>query len=105
MGTFFLQSGELAENVSKIIESQFAEKIDISDVQVELLYINFLMCSPAFKINVATLFCLIQDEFSAVITKALLTLVNGVETKFDAEMIAMSRVPWANLLSVGDQSE
>lgn len=40
-----------------------------------------------------------------MITKALLTLVNGVETKFDAEMIAMSRVPWANLLSVGDQSE
>ncbi|KAM0937284.1 putative vacuolar protein sorting-associated protein [Dioscorea sansibarensis] len=71
-------SGELAENVSKIIESQFAEKIDISDV---------------------------QDEFSAVITKALLTLVHGVETKFDAEMIVMTRVPWANLESVGDQSE
>ncbi|KAH7673770.1 hypothetical protein IHE45_08G029100 [Dioscorea alata] len=71
-------SGELAENVSKIIESQFAEKIDISDV---------------------------QDEFSAVITKALLTLVYGLETKIDAEMIAITHVPWANLESVGDQSE
>lgn len=46
-----------------------------------------------------------QDEFSSVITKALLTLVNGLETKFDAEMIAMTRVPWATLESVGDQSE
>ncbi|XP_020273908.1 vacuolar protein sorting-associated protein 53 A [Asparagus officinalis] len=71
-------SGELAENVSKIIDSQFADKVDMSDV---------------------------QDEFSAVITKALLTLVHGIETKFDAEMIAMTRVPWATLESVGDQSE
>ncbi|KAK8966481.1 hypothetical protein KSP40_PGU008820 [Platanthera guangdongensis] len=71
-------SGELAENVSKIIESQFADKVDMSEV---------------------------QDEFSAVITKALLTLVHGLETKFDAEMVAMARVPWASLESVGDQSE
>lgn len=71
-------SGELAENVSKIIDSQFADRVDMSDV---------------------------QDEFSSVITKALLTLVNGLETKFDAEMIAMTRVPWATLESVGDQSE
>lgn len=46
-----------------------------------------------------------QDEFSAVITKALITLVNGIETKFDAEMAAMTRVPWGTLESVGDQSE
>lgn len=49
--------------------------------------------------------CLLQDEFSAVITKALMTLVHGLETKFDAEMAAMTRVPWSALESVGDQSE
>lgn len=47
----------------------------------------------------------VQDEFSAVITKALVTLVHGLETKFDSEMAAMTRVPWATLESVGDQSE
>ncbi|RCV28648.1 hypothetical protein SEVIR_5G425600v4 [Setaria viridis] len=71
-------SGELAENVSKMINPQFADKVDMSEV---------------------------QDEFSAVITKALMTLVHGLETKFDAEMVAMTRVPWATLESVGDQSE
>lgn len=71
-------AGELAENVSKIIDSQFADKVDMSEV---------------------------QDEFSAVITKALMTLIHGLETKFDAEMSAMTRVPWGALESVGDQSE
>ncbi|CAL9097081.1 unnamed protein product [Musa acuminata var. zebrina] len=71
-------SGELAENISKIIDPSFADKVDMSEV---------------------------QDEFSAVITKALVTLVHGLETKFDAEMTAMTRVPWATLESVGDQSE
>lgn len=47
----------------------------------------------------------LQDEFSAVITKALVTLVHGLETKFDSEMAAMTRVPWGTLESVGDQSE
>lgn len=46
-----------------------------------------------------------QDEYSAVITKSLITLVQGLETKFDAEMAAMTRVSWATLESVGDQSE
>lgn len=46
-----------------------------------------------------------QDEFSAVITKALVTLVHGVESKADVEMAAMTRVPWGTLESVGDQSE
>ncbi|KAF9593221.1 hypothetical protein IFM89_020716 [Coptis chinensis] len=71
-------SGELAENVSKFIDSHFADSVDMSEV---------------------------QDEFSAVITKALITLVHGLETKFDAEMAAMTRVPWGTLESVGDQSE
>ncbi|KAL1552043.1 HIT domain protein [Salvia divinorum] len=71
-------SGELAENVSKIVDPQSADSIDMSEV---------------------------QDEFSAVITKALITLVHGIETKFDSEMAAMTRVPWGTLESVGDQSE
>lgn len=71
-------SDELAENVSKIIDPQLADKVDMSEA---------------------------QDEFSAVITKALITLVHGLETKFDAEMLAMTRVPWGTLESVGDQSE
>ncbi|KAL8161662.1 hypothetical protein V2J09_013151 [Rumex salicifolius] len=70
-------SGELADNILKIIDPQFAEQVDMSEV---------------------------QDEFSAVITKALMTLVQGLETKFDAEMAAMTRVPWSTLESVGDQS-
>ncbi|EOY24109.1 Membrane trafficking VPS53 family protein isoform 2 [Theobroma cacao] len=70
-------SGELAESVSKIIDSQFADRVDMSEV---------------------------QDEFSAVITRSLVTLVHGLETKFDAEMAAMTRVPWGTLESVGDQS-
>ncbi|KAL8235754.1 hypothetical protein R6Q59_016835 [Mikania micrantha] len=69
---------ELAENVSKIIDTQLADAVDMSEV---------------------------QDEFSAVITKALVTLVNGLETKFDIEMATMTRVPWGMLESVGDQSE
>ncbi|KAK6144836.1 hypothetical protein DH2020_021656 [Rehmannia glutinosa] len=71
-------SEELAENVCKIVDPQYADRIDMSEV---------------------------QDEFSAVITKALVTLVHGIETKFDAEMAAMTRVPWGTLESVGDQSE
>ncbi|GAB2282377.1 HIT domain protein [Dionaea muscipula] len=71
-------SGELAESISKIIDPQFADRADMSEV---------------------------QDEFKAVIVKALVTLVLGLETKFDAEMGAMTRVPWATLESVGDQSE
>ncbi|KAF8005646.1 hypothetical protein BT93_K0050 [Corymbia citriodora subsp. variegata] len=70
-------SGELAESVSKIIDSQYADGVDMSEV---------------------------QDEFSAVITKALVTLVHGLETKFDIEMAAMTRIPWNTLESVGDQS-
>ncbi|KAJ7967897.1 vacuolar protein sorting-associated protein 53 A [Quillaja saponaria] len=71
-------AGELAESVSKIIDPQFSDGVDMSEV---------------------------QDEFSVVITKALVTLVHGLETKFDVEMAAMTRVPWGTLESVGDQSE
>ncbi|TXG61903.1 hypothetical protein EZV62_013266 [Acer yangbiense] len=61
-----MQSEEFAESVSKLIDPQLADAVDMSDV---------------------------QDEFSAVIAKASVTLVLGLETKFDAEMAAMTRVP------------
>ncbi|KAL1314132.1 hypothetical protein AAHE18_16G167700 [Arachis hypogaea] len=60
-------AGELAESVSKIIDHQYADGVDMSEV---------------------------QDDFSAVITKSLVTLVHGLETKFDVELAAMTRVPW-----------
>lgn len=71
-------AGQLAENISKIIDAQFADMVDMSEE---------------------------QDEFSAVITRALMTLVHGLETKLETELAAMTRVPWAALESVGDQSE
>jgi len=80
----------------------------VSEVQVINPVSNELALHlfPIFpKFMCARNFFFMQDEFSAVITKALLTLVHGLETKFDAEMIAMTRVPWATLESVGDQSE
>ncbi|XP_065848860.1 vacuolar protein sorting-associated protein 53 A isoform X2 [Euphorbia lathyris] len=70
-------SGELAESVSKIIDAPLAEAVDMSAV---------------------------EEEFSGLITEALMTLVHGLETKFDAEMAAMTRVTWGTLESVGDQS-
>ncbi|KAG2292034.1 hypothetical protein Bca52824_038703 [Brassica carinata] len=69
--------GELAEKVSEIIDPHYVDVVDMSEV---------------------------QDEFSAVITRSLVTLVLGIETKFDTEMAAMTRVPWGALDSVGDQS-
>eukprot|EP00249_Psilotum_nudum_P021312 c28062_g1_i1 orf=249-2780(+) len=71
-------AGQLADNICKIIDVQFADKVDMSEE---------------------------QDEFSVVITKALATLVQGLETKLEAELAVMSRMPWATLESVGDQSE
>ncbi|RLN04853.1 hypothetical protein C2845_PM13G16550 [Panicum miliaceum] len=89
-------SGELAENVAKMINPQFADKVDMSEVQY---VVDIIVREKASMLRY------LQDEFSAVITKALMTLVHGLETKFDAEMVAMTRVPWATLESVGDQSE
>eukprot|EP00250_Pteridium_aquilinum_P035828 c9974_g1_i1 orf=227-2767(+) len=71
-------AGQLAENISKIIDIQYADKVDMSEV---------------------------QDEFSVVITRALATLVQGLETKLEAELASMSRMAWATVESVGDQSE
>lgn len=47
----------------------------------------------------------LKDEFSGVITKALSTLVLGLETRFENELANMARLPWGTLEGVGDQSE
>jgi len=46
-----------------------------------------------------------QDEFSGVITRAMSVLVAGLETRLDAELENMVRMPWATMGTVGDQSE
>lgn len=40
-----------------------------------------------------------------MITKALSTLVLGLETRLENELANMARLSWATLESVGDQSE
>ncbi|KAG7594801.1 Vps53-like N-terminal, partial [Arabidopsis thaliana x Arabidopsis arenosa] len=71
-------SGDLAEEVSTIIDPHYADGVDMSEV---------------------------QDKFSCVITKALVTLVRELETKFDTEMQEMACVSWGTLESVGDHSQ
>lgn len=76
----------------------------MSEVQV-MTSINKKLHHGYYSLHFQRSNVIVQDEFSAVITKALVTLVHGLETKFDAEMAAMTRVPWGTLESVGDQSE
>ncbi|KAJ7527685.1 hypothetical protein O6H91_16G066600 [Diphasiastrum complanatum] len=71
-------AAQLAENMSKLIDVQYSDRIDMSEE---------------------------QDEFSGVITRALSTLVLGLETRLENELLGMTRMPWATLESVGDQSE
>ncbi|CAH2036373.1 unnamed protein product [Thlaspi arvense] len=71
-------SGDLAEEISTTIDPHFSGSVDMSEV---------------------------QDVYSSVITKGLLTLVRRLETKFDTKMEDMTRVPWGTLESVGDHSE
>ncbi|KAG0554133.1 hypothetical protein KC19_12G065500 [Ceratodon purpureus] len=71
-------AANMGENIAKLIDSRFSESIDMSEE---------------------------QDEFSGVITKALTTLVLGLETRFENELANMARLPWATLEGVGDQSD
>ncbi|GBG82677.1 hypothetical protein CBR_g35042 [Chara braunii] len=71
-------TGKLAESIAKVIDPQFAERIDMQEE---------------------------EEEFTGVITRALSILVIGMETRLDAELQNMTKVPWANLEAVGDQSE
>lgn len=71
-------AGQLGESVQNRIDTQFAESVDMNEE---------------------------QDEFSGLITRALSVLVLGMETRLDAELAAMTKVQWASLEAVGDQSE
>ena len=41
-----------------------------------------------------------EDEFQLVITACLSVLILGTETKLDAALVQMTRLPWASLESV-----
>ena len=69
---------QLEASVSKKVDAPFRGKIDLSQA---------------------------QDDFSAVITAALSTLVVGLETRADAALVAMAKLEWADIDLVGDQSE
>lgn len=49
--TIFSQAGELAENVAKIIDSQLADAVDMSEVQVSTVFYLFIFCN---------IFCFLQ---------------------------------------------
>ena len=67
----------------------------------ELYFFPRYVVYYGFLLNYVT----VQDKFSCVIMKALMTLVSGLETKFDTEMQDMTRVSWGTLESVGDHSQ
>mmetsp|Transcript_7164 Transcript_7164/g.11810 ORF Transcript_7164/g.11810 Transcript_7164/m.11810 type:complete len:972 (-) Transcript_7164:1024-3939(-) len=73
----FETSGQLGESIKKAIDKQFGDSIDMSPE---------------------------QEEFSAVITKAVRILVLGIETKIQVALDAMTKMPWASIEGVGDQS-
>ena len=41
-----------------------------------------------------------EEEFQTVVTACLSVLILGTETKLDAAMAAMTRLPWASLEAV-----
>ena len=98
------QCGELAEKVSEIIDPHYVDVVDMSEVQVLITTDIFFSLMLVTYFGFFSSYVAGQDEFSAVITRSLVTLVLGIETKFDTEMAAMTRVPWGALDSVGDQS-
>ena len=97
------QCGELAEKVSEIIDPHYVDVVDISEVQV-LITTDIFFFPDVTYFGFFSSYVAGQDEFSAVIRRSLVTLVLGIETKFDTEMAAMTRVPWGTLDCVGDQS-
>jgi hypothetical protein len=79
-----------------MINPQFDDRVDMSEVQVTDLFIAFVhnLCEyfiyPTVGEKASTTLGYLQDELSAVITKALRTLVPGLATtKFDAGMVAI----------------
>ncbi|CAL5224462.1 g7153 [Coccomyxa viridis] len=70
--------GALGRNVSKTLDPPFGAQVNVSEE---------------------------EDEFQLLITACLSVLILGTETKLDAALVQMTRLPWASLESVGDQSD
>lgn len=40
-----------------------------------------------------------------MVTTSVRALIRGIESSYDPALVAMTKLPWSNLESVGDQSE
>lgn len=65
--------------------------------------------STQFDLTLIRVLCLTQvsvaeeeDEFQLVVTACLSVLILGCETKLDAALLTMTRMPWASLEAVGN---
>ncbi|CAL8463747.1 g3281 [Coccomyxa elongata] len=70
--------GALGRSVAKTIDPPFGNKVSVAEE---------------------------EDEFQLVVTACLSVLILGCETKLDAALLQMTRMPWASLETVGDQSD
>ncbi|KAL3139007.1 hypothetical protein ABBQ32_005811 [Trebouxia sp. C0010 RCD-2024] len=70
--------GSLGRSVAKMLDPPFGEQVDVSEE---------------------------EDQFQAVTTACLNVLILAVETRLDVALQQMTRMPWATLETVGDQSE
>ncbi|DBA74723.1 TPA: hypothetical protein ACH3X2_009385 [Trebouxia sp. C0005] len=70
--------GSLGRSVAKMLDPPYGEQVDVSEE---------------------------EDQFQAVTTACLTVLILAVETRLDTALQQMTRVPWATLETVGDQSE
>ncbi|CAG8576657.1 10577_t:CDS:10, partial [Cetraspora pellucida] len=46
-----------------------------------------------------------RNHFLNVVTTSVRALIRGIESSYDPALVAMTKLPWSNLESVGDQSE
>lgn len=70
--------GSLGRSVAKMLDPTYGEQVDVSEE---------------------------EDQFQAVTTACLTVLILAVETRLDVALLQMTRVPWATLETVGDQSD
>lgn len=70
--------GSLGRSVAKMLDPPYGEQVDVSEE---------------------------EDQFQAVTTACLTVLILAVETRLDTALQQMTRMPWATLETVGDQSE
>lgn len=70
--------GSLGRSVAKMLDPPYGQQVDVSEE---------------------------EDQFQAVTTACLNVLILAVETRLDGALQQMTRMPWATLETVGDQSE